>query len=322
MLRYRADLRPLFFNALYFALLAGLWVAAPSKLGVAIPLYVALLVTAFQGAVQTHNAVHSPVFKQRWLNKVYQVVLTNIYGHPVSSYVPGHNLSHHKHTQSRSDVMRTSKARFRWHFLNLVFFLAQIAPSIMKADSAYAKVMRTRHPRWFRQMALEIVVLWTATLTLFVLDWRKALVLWLVPHLYAQWGIVTMNLLQHDGCDESSDYDHSRNFVSPIINWWVFNNGYHTIHHVRPGLHWSLTPAAHAAEIAPHIHPNLDQKSLLAFVWRTFLLGHRENYDGSPFVLRPEGPDEEWIPDPSATLGDLGAETLDALNEAVAFRPA
>ncbi len=312
MLKYRADLRPLASNALYFSLLIGLWTLAPTDPLILVPAYIVLCITAFQGAVQTHNAIHVPIFEQRWMNKIYQIVLTNIYGHPVSSYVPGHNLSHHKHTQSRSDVMRTSKARFRWHLLNLFFFLAQIAPSIMRADMTYTKEMRTKHPRWFRQMAMELASLWIITAALFILDWRKALIFWLIPHLYAQWGIVTMNLLQHDGADETTEWDHSRNFVSKIINWWTFNNGFHTIHHMHPSLHWSLAPTAHADEVAPHIHPNLDQASLTAFVFDTFFLNRRANYDGSPFVLRDEGPDEEWIPDPETTRFDLGAEVMGA----------
>lgn len=322
MLRYSADIRTLFFVVSYFTLLAALWVFEPASWALRAPAYAALCMFSFMGAVTTHNAIHCPIFKYRWMNKIFQTVLTNVYGHPVSSYVPGHNLSHHKYTQSRKDVMRTSKARFRWHLLNLPLFLVQIAPSIMRADSMYAKMMRKKHPRWFRQLATELTVLWTIQIALFVVDWRKALVLWLVPHLYAQWGIVTFNLLQHDGCDEKHEYNHSRNFVGRFVNWWTYNNGFHSIHHVVPGLHWSLTPAAHAEQIAPHIHPNLDQKSLAYFVFRTFFMGKRENYDGSEFVLREEGPDEDWMPDPRKTLEDLGAESLGSTHGGLPLGPA
>lgn len=317
MLRFQADLRPLFFNAVYFALVA----LAFSPLVTLEPLTVALLlvplcVTAFQGAVQTHNAIHSPIFRSRPLNKAYQVVLTLIYGHPVSSYVPGHNLSHHKHTQSRKDVMRTTKARFSYHLLNLLFFFFCVAPSIMRADSTYIRAMRGRHPRWFRQMLLELAALYGVSIALFVLDWRKALIFWIVPHIWAQWGIVTMNILQHDGCDGESRYDHSRNFIGKTINWWVFNNGFHTVHHEQPGLHWSLIPEVHAKTIAGNIHPDLDQPSLFAYVWRTFVLSNRTTYDGKPFALPPEGPDEDWLPAPEDTAGDLGAEGIETMNPA------
>jgi fatty acid desaturase len=319
MLRYRADVRTLGFVALYFATLASLWNLVPddraprgAEWAWSVPLFVLLCVTSFQGAVSTHNAVHAPIFQRRWLNKLWQVVLTLTYGHPVSSYVPGHNLSHHKHTQSTSDVMRTQKARFRYHGLNLLFFVVSIAPSIMQADATYSRTMFRRHPRWFRQLLLEVVVLAAVTIALFALSWQKALVLWIVPHLYAQWGIVTMNLLQHDGCNAGSRFDHSRNFVNPTLNWFVFNNGFHTIHHHHPGLHWSLAPEAHAREIAPHIHPNLDQPSLLAYVWRTFVLGRRETFDGKPYYPEPAGADTDWLPDPRITPDDLGVERLPA----------
>ena len=106
---------------------------------------------SFIGATVVHNTMHCRMFKERWANKLWQLLLTLTYGHPVSSYVPGHNLrymqpcsthtmwvllsmvclgmlmtspvcSHHMHTQLEDDLMRTSKVRFRWHFLNGLLF--------------------------------------------------------------------------------------------------------------------------------------------------------------------------------------------------------
>jgi O-acetylhomoserine/O-acetylserine sulfhydrylase-like pyridoxal-dependent enzyme len=45
-----------------------------------------------------------------------------------------------------------------------------------------------------------------------------------------------INLIQHDACDIASDWNHSRNFVGPVFNWFMMNNGYHTIHHNRAGM--------------------------------------------------------------------------------------
>lgn len=308
LLRYRADVRTLAFEAAYFALLIGQWAYAPKTLWVAVPLFAATCVLSFLGAVATHNTVHCPVFHQRWLNKLFQIVLTLTYGHPVSSYVPGHNLSHHKHTETQRDVMRTSKARFRYNLLNVLFFFFVIGKDISRGEFQYINAMRTRNPKWVRQLVVEFAVLMVVQVALLVLDWRKALLYWFVPHLYAQWGIVTMNLLQHDGCDAAHPYNHSRNFTGKLVNFFTYNNGYHGIHHDHPGLHWSLTPEAHAREIHGKIHPNLEQPSLAAYCWRTFVLSQRRMYDGSPHVLAPKGSDERWIPAPEETPEDLGAE--------------
>jgi fatty acid desaturase len=308
MLRYRADLRTLSFVSIYFGLVAYEWIYAPKSLPLAIPLYILTCWFSFFGAVATHNTIHSPVFRSRTVNRVFQVVLTLTYGAPVSSFVPGHNLSHHKHTQQLRDVMRTTKTRHRWHLLNGVFFVLHVAGAIMKGESRYFKAMRVRNPAWARQMATEWIILHGAYLALLILDWKKFLLYVAIPHKYAAWGIVTMNMLQHDGCDAKSEYNHSRNFVGKLINWFTFNNGYHTIHHMEPGLHWSLLPAEHAQRVAPFIHPNLDQPSLLAYLWRTFFWpGKRVDYLGNPLVLPPAGEDEEWIPSPKETPEDLGA---------------
>jgi fatty acid desaturase len=108
MLRYSADWRTLMFMCVFAALSIGGWLLDPSG-----PLLVGwILVTMISSwicAIIAHNTVHCPVFKKRWLNKVFQVWLSLSYGFPVSEYVPGHNLSHHKFTQEREDVMRTSK---------------------------------------------------------------------------------------------------------------------------------------------------------------------------------------------------------------------
>ena len=96
------------------------------------------------------------------------------------------------------------------------------------------------------------------------------------------------------------------NFVGKLVNFWTYNNGYHTIHHIEPGLHWSLLPGEHAKRVAPFVHPNLDQANFPAYLFRTFFWpGKRVTYLGEPLVLRAEGPDEEWIPAPSETPADV-----------------
>ena len=296
MLRYKADRRTLLFVATYFALLITLWIWAPADPWIAAPMIIVTAIFSWFCAVITHNTIHCAVFRNKKLNKAFQVVLTLSYGHPVSSFVSGHNLSHHRFTQEDRDIMRTSKMRFRWNLLNLLMFVPKVAGSITKTDMAFAKLMRKERPTWFRQFAIELGVFIAVTLTLFILDWKKALLYWYVPHLWAAWGIIAINFLQHDGTDPDSPWNHSRNFVGRIFGWWTFNNGFHGIHHMHPNLHWSLLREAHDKELGPNIHPALDQASIFVYAWRAFIWpGKRLRYDGTPLVLPPETPDRTWI---------------------------
>ncbi|MGF1511114.1 MAG: fatty acid desaturase family protein [Myxococcota bacterium] len=323
MLKYRADIRTWIVITSYFALVAGAWLTSPgvddagALRAWTAYLWVPLIAqVSFVCAVITHNTIHCPMFTSRWLNKWTQVVLTLTYGHPVSSFVPGHNLAHHHAPQSARDVMRTTKLRFRWNLLNQLLHPAVVSRAIMAGEIAYAKAMRTQRPRWFRQLMLESLVYVACVVGLLVLDWQKFLLFIFIPHQFAAWGIIGINFLQHDGCDENHPFNHSRNFVGRWTNWWTFNNGYHGIHHMHPSMHWSLLPEAHQRELAPYIHPNLDQPSLLHYAFQACIWpGHRLRYDGTPVKLPPPVPDESWVPsraDPSVQAA-LGAEEDDAL---------
>lgn len=298
VLRYRADVRTLAFIASYFVLLPiayslpfdtkHVWLIAAMTL--------VMMTVSWLNAVITHNVVHCPVWKNRTLNKLTQIALSLAYGFAVSDYIPGHNLSHHRFTQTRKDVMRTSKVRYRWHLLNLLLFFFHVGFDVVAANGKYARYAKGRAEKWHRQRWIEVVVTWSVKIALIAIDWRKGILFVLVPHLWAVWGITTVNLLQHDGADGSHPYNHSRNFVGRIFNWFTFNNGFHGMHHMEPGLHWSLLRQAHEQRLKPFMDPRLDEPSLAVYLLRTFVWpGKRRMFDGRPITFIEEGPDEDWI---------------------------
>lgn len=294
MLRYSADWRTLMFMCVFAALSIGGWVLDPSG-PLLVTWVVVTMISSWICAVIAHNTVHCPVFKKRWLNKAFQVWLSLSYGFPVSEYVPGHNLSHHKFTQEREDVMRTSKVNFSWNLLNFLMFFFAVGPGVTAGNYKYKKLMAQKLPQWNRQLWFELVAVWGVKLALVALDWRKALCFVIIPHLFAVWGITTVNFLQHDGCDKDHKVNHSRNFVGAFFNWFTLNNGYHGIHHETPGLHWSLTPQAHAERYHPTIHPELEQKSLAVYMFKAFIYpGKRVTFDGKPVVVERQ-PDNDWV---------------------------
>ena len=311
MLRYAADWRTIAFLCLFAALTTTGWVLNPTG-----PLLVGwVVVTAISSwicAVIAHNTVHCPVFRKRWANRIFQVWVSLSYGFPISEYVPGHNLSHHKFMQERQDVMRTSKVNFSWNLLNFLLFFFAVGPGVTAGNYRYKKMMKERLPQWNRQLLIEIIAVWGVKLGLAIIDWRKTLLFVAIPHLFAVWGITTVNFLQHDGCDNDHPVNHSRNFVGKLFNFFTLNNGFHGIHHETPGLHWSLTPAAHAERYHATIHPALEQSSLAAYMFKTLIYpGKRVTFDGKPVVLRGHGPDQDWVmatrDTAAAELGAVGS---------------
>ena len=99
---------------------------------------------------------------------------------------------------------------------------------------------------------IEAFVLLLVSACLLIDSIPKFILFFQIPHLFAQWFIVTLNLLQHDRCEVDSmdvdgklvrkpmnerSFNTSRNFTGKFINFFALNNGYHTVHHFYPREH-------------------------------------------------------------------------------------
>jgi fatty acid desaturase len=308
MLHYAADRRTLATIAFYFAATAAVWLWGPEHWGFRLVSILALGYLSWTCAIITHNTIHAPMFRSKAANRWVQIVLTLTYGHPVSAFVPGHNLSHHRFTQKPQDVMRTTKVDLGWNLANVILFVPSVAIAVFRNDLVFSRVMKEKRPKWFRQFRIESAILALVSIALLLIDWQKFLMFFWVPHIMAAVGIIGINYLQHDGCDEDHPYNHSRNFTGRAFGWLTFNNGFHGIHHMKPSLHWSLLREVHDRDVKPHLHPALDQPSILLYMWRAFVWpGRRMRYDGTPVVLE-RVPDVPWVRDELPTDASYGAE--------------
>jgi fatty acid desaturase len=296
LLRFKADRRSLSFVVAHFAMIAAAFVwARGAWIALAIG---AISYSSFIGLIQGHNAMHAPLFHRRGLNCAWQMLLSLTFCYPVSAFVPVHNLSHHMHLQTPKDVLRTTEVRHSSNLLNLLHHIVQAAIHIHVLNAVYLARARTTKPAWFAQVRNEIlgVVVFAAALNVV---WPLGFLLFVfVPALIGQFMIFGFGYLQHDGVDAESEYNHSRNFTGRLFNFLIFDNGYHTVHHNKPGLHWSLGPAAHERDVVGKIHPALDHASVLRYMFVTYLWpGKRLRYDGKPIELPAERKKRElWIP--------------------------
>lgn len=261
-LRHRADWRTLGFVALEIVLLAGAWSGLLRH-----PLAVAgSVLFAFVCCIIAHNHMHRPVFHGRIWNGIFQLVLMFGSGQPPTGIVTAHNERHHGHPDSEHDFVRTSLVRSRWNFLNLLVFPFLSIAAMLREKPGDLSHWKTARPRLYRQALIERSVFYAALLLLLALDWRATVLLLIVPWLVAQFTLVGVNLLQHQDCDTASEYDHSRNVTGALANWILLNNGFHTAHHLRPSLHWSLLPDFHRRHVVPQMNPALDHRSFLGLV--------------------------------------------------------
>lgn len=267
MLRFKADYRTIAYMIATTGLLITQWVVGYVH-PVLFPLSMFMAVAV---AVIAHNHNHLPMWKNRTLNTLTDYWLTLFYGFPAFAWKPTHNLNHHVLNNREGDYTITWRYTEGNHFFSLMSYPSISSFFQQTPIKGYLKHLRVKDKRSFWLAIGQYVALAIFVGVALVIDWKKALFFIIIPQQFALFSILLFNYVQHVHANEESEWNHSRNFVGPMLNLFLFNNGFHTIHHERAGIHWSLTPKEHA-KIEHHIDDSLKERSFWWYMIRTYIL--------------------------------------------------
>lgn len=260
-LRHPADVQSLAFLVVQTALMILLWTGRWRSLA----LWYAAAWLAVCAANVKHNHMHRRTFQRAWANLLLDHWLGWLTGTTSTSILTEHNLRHHGHSNTEDDFVRASLVGFRSQWLNVICFFPRAWAELYFRKPLDLALWRRTHRSLFWRAVAEQISLWGVLSVLLVWDWRATLLYVVIPWLHGQWWLITFNLLQHQDLAQDDPWQNSRNIVGPCFNFFFFNIGYHTAHHLRPTLHWSELPRFHVHEIAPRIDPRLVSPSLWAF---------------------------------------------------------
>lgn len=235
---------------------------------------------AVSSATIAHNHQHCPTFVSKRWNQFFGDCLSVFYGYPTFAWVPTHNLNHHRYVNKPGDATITWRITNSHNLFVAVTYFFVSSYYQAQPINEFIKKARTSKPELYRSIIRQYVVSFGSQLAFLGLaialhGFSLGFFVWVftlgLPAFFALWTVMLFNYEQHVHTDPWSDYNHSRNFVGRLLNFLLFNNGYHTAHHENAGLHWSQLPAAHAA-IAEHIHPDLKQRSLWWYWLKQYFL--------------------------------------------------
>ncbi len=233
-------------------------------------LYAWFLFMAVSVAIIAHNHNHVPIWRSRWLNIATDYWLTLFYGFPAFGWVPTHNKNHHHLNNKAGDYTITWRLSEKNNLFTLLSYPTMSSYFQQKPIAAHLRGLWSSDKVKFWLAASQYILLGVYYAAALLWNWKKALLLVLIPHQMSLFSILIFNYVQHVHSDEESEYNHSRNFTG-LINTMLFNNGFHTIHHKAPGIHWSKTPAAQAG-ILDRIDPSLNERSFWWYMVRVYLL--------------------------------------------------
>lgn len=236
------------------------------------PLYIFQLLIAVTISVICHNHKHLPMWRSKFLNHITDNWLTVFYGFPIFAWVPTHMHNHHQHVNTVEDYTRTYRFTEKSNLLTLLTYPSISGYFQQPAVKAYFwKTWKANKEKGIF-LLIQLISLITFTLTAFLIDWQKALIYVVIPQQVSLFAVLIFNYVQHVHTDEESEFNNSRNFVGRLLNFILLNNGYHTVHHMSAGTHWSLAPHKHK-EIEHLIHPSLNEKDFGWYLLRNYVLG-------------------------------------------------
>jgi len=268
MLRHKADVKVVLYMILITALLVIQW-----RVGEVQPLLFAFAVLmSVPVAVIAHNHNHVPVWNSNLMNVFQDYWLTLFYGFPAFAWIPTHNTNHHVHNNRVPDYTITYRVSEANNLFTLLTYPSVSGGIQQKALYRYLKDLWSKNRKRFFYSVSQIALLLVYVIGALVLDWKKALFFIVIPQQFSLFAVLIFNYIQHVHADEESKWNHSRNFVGFFMNGFLFNNGYHTVHHTHPRRHWSENAAAHR-EISHLIDPALNEKDFNWYLLRNYILG-------------------------------------------------
>lgn len=260
--------------------------------------------------VIAHNHNHRPTFEDKGDNRIFASILSIFYGYPVFVWVPTHNLNHHRYVNRPGDATITWRISRKHNFFVALTYFFVSAYYQATPIGEYIRKAKEGNRELFNRIRMQYLVCFgghavLAAVAIALHGWKLGLVTWLfaagLPSGIALWSLMLFNYEQHVNMDPFSKYDHSRNFTSPTLNFLLFGNGLHAVHHDFPNMHWSEARAAHD-KIAHLMAPETNVSSIW---WYWF-----KQYAIVPFV--PSWGTKQMGPGPWTDKADLTTASVEA----------
>ena len=255
MLKKRIDVWPVLlalvvFSLQFAALFLSFFWACVVALGF---MYFCGSIAAFQ-----HHHGHVAVFRNKKLSEALDLMMSFQTGIVPYAWVLHHNIGHHgnylnqypqedNHTIDASHWTRSDGSvmkRWEYVFYNRKHIHQHCSEIGKKATSIFKKYT------FFRYLNLGMTLVFLA-----INPYNALLLFVLIPQLMVLLVFET-TYDHHSGLHTKDKYEASRNILSRFYNISRLNLGYHTAHHIKPGLHWSELPQYHQT-IETNIPENL-----------------------------------------------------------------
>jgi fatty acid desaturase len=214
---------------------------------VAIP-YFYLSQLFFKGrfGLMFHCLCHRKSFKAPYQQPIHSYItwiVCPLFGHAPEGYFSHHVGMHHIENNMPDDTSST----MRYQRDSLRGFLAYFFKFIFTGVIDTIRYLFNRNRKKLgRRLTIGEYVYFAFCIAMCFVNLKATLVVFIIPLLFARLVMMLGNWTQHsfiDAAEPDNLYKSSINCINTAYNKICWNDGYHIIHHLRPGMHYTDMPA-------------------------------------------------------------------------------
>ena len=192
-----------------------------------------------------HCICHRKCFKKpsQWIHTYITWVVCPLFGHAPEGYFSHHIGMHHIENNMPEDTSTTMPYQ-RDSFSHFLAYFCKFISVGVKNTILYL-YYRKRRKMYQRLTVGEYTYLAFCILMCFV-NLKATLMVFIIPLIFARLVMMLGNWTQHAFIDPTNPdnlYTNSINCINTVYNKVCWNDGYHIIHHLRPGMHYTEMPA-------------------------------------------------------------------------------
>jgi fatty acid desaturase len=219
----------------------------------------AFLILFFCGttAAFQHHHGHCAVFTNKRTNEILDSIMSFQSGITPYAWVLHHNIGHHgnymnQFPQKQNEPIDASNwsredgsVMTRWEYVwyNRIRMHARCSDIGSKARKIFRKYTIFRRIHFVLSAALITLGILVGGIQGLV---AAIIVFTIIPQLMVLFVFET-TYDHHSGLFTDNKHEASRNILGSFYNFFRLNLGFHTAHHIKPGLHWSELPTYHVS---------------------------------------------------------------------------
>jgi fatty acid desaturase len=206
--------------------------------------YVSQLYFKGRFGLMLHCIVHRKLFKKTytWMYNWIIWAVCPFFGHTPETYFVHHMAMHHVENNMPDDASSTL-AYQRDSIWDFTKYLARFL--FLGFRDTFMYLFNRKRKKLYMRLTYGEWSFFAFCIAMSFVNFHATLLIFIIPFVFARVVMMLGNWTQHsfiDKDDPENNFTSAINCINTKYNHTCWNDGYHTVHHLRPGLHYTEIP--------------------------------------------------------------------------------